>query len=83
MKNRKVPAWAKVQLTATERKALSYCVEHDGAPTQPESPKDSRVFSNTMQRLRRQGVISWNEDGGFLTDFGRYSAMRNPATEPR
>ena len=77
MKQRKVPAWAKVELTDVERETLAELVLSDGQP----SP--DRVRSAAAQRLRRKGVIDWNTDGVYLTAFGRYVAMRNPATEPR
>ncbi len=77
MKNRKVPAWAKVQLTALERSVLAACVLSDGQPT------SSRVTTSALQRLRKKGVVAFNTDGVYLTEFGRYIAMRNPATEPR
>lgn len=77
MTTKPVPAWAKLELTATERDALARCVACDG---QPDS--GTNTFGAALQRLRRKGVIDWNTDGVYLTELGRYLAMRNPATEP-
>jgi len=81
MNKRNVPAWAKVELTGTEREALARAVLCDGQPCY-DSSYQARVLGSALQRLRKKGVIAWNTDGVYLTEFGRYIAMRNPATEP-
>lgn len=82
MSKPKVPAWAKVQLTKAERDTLAYCVASDGAPADPDDANERRRFNYRLKKLWDKGVIRWNEDGVYLTELGRYIAMRNPATEP-
>ncbi len=80
--NKKLPSWAKIKLTEMERCTLAYCVLQDGQPTTPDDPKKARILTASLQRLRKKGIIVWNEDGVYLTHLGRYFAMRNPVTEP-
>ena len=82
MSKPKVPAWAKIELTKAERETLAYCVLCDGAPSSSDNSNERRRLNYRLQKLQLKGVIDWNTDGVYLTELGRYIAMRNPATEP-